>query len=310
MEWFPFIFTFNRLTPFPLFKYFAKLFPINYTYLFPMPKSKKVSPTKTAPVKEDKKSVLNMSFLEKIKDIKLPKNLEQYTPAFRIAGLVIIIIASFALIDLAVQYLNNDYSVAVVNGVRISKNKWHDRLEKSYGSSIATQLIEDQIIRSEAKEAKISVTEDEIQKEVDRIIESIGGEEMFNSALEANNITLNELKDQIETDLLATKILSPTLEYTEDNVKDFFNQYSDVIFPNETAELEEGAKLDFEKYKEETEEVYVQQQVQTNLSSWLTDRKAEYKIQDNSTGKPKYGFLTITTNIVSNLLEKMGSKGE
>lgn len=273
-----------------------------------MPKSKKSTSKKTAPKKKIDLKKISID----PKKIKLPKvevkgNLK---PVLKIGGMVLLIIGSLALIDLAVQYLNNDYSVAVVNGTRISKNVWNDRLQKAYGSAVASQLIEDQIIKSEAKKADVSVSKEDIDKEVDRIVESIGGEELFNSALEANNITLAELKDQIEVDLLSTAILKPTLEYTEEDVKEFFNQYSDVIYPEETAELEEGAKLDFEKFKDDVEEVYVQQQVQTELNTWLGERRAEYKIQDNSTGKPKYGFLTITTNIVNNLLDRLQNNSE
>lgn len=276
-----------------------------------MPKTKKSSTKKTAPKKVEIKEI-SKKFSSTLKKVKLPKlkNTESMKPALKIVGMVALVIVSFSLIDLAVQYLNNDYSVAVVNGVRISKGKWHDMLEKSYGSAVATQLIEDQIIKAEAKKADVSVSEEEVTVEIDKIIESIGGQEMFESALVANNITLEELRDQIEIDLLSTKILSPSLEYTEDDVKEFFNQYSDVIFPNETAALEEGAKLDFETYKDQVEETYIQQQVQTKRTTWLTEKKAEYKIQDNSTGKPKYGFLTITTNIVNNILEKVSKSEE
>lgn len=261
-----------------------------------MPKLKKEETKKTAPQKEEKKKF----DLKKIK-MNIP---EKFKPVVKILGLVVVIIASLALIDLVVQYINNDFSVAVVNGTRISQTKWHNRLEKSYGSTIATQLIEEEIVKKEAKKENVVVDKEEIDKEIDAIIESIGGQETFDAALVANNITLEELKDQIEVDLLVKKILSPSIEYTEQDVMDFFNQYSDVIFPNETAALEEGEKLSFEEYKEETEDIYIQQQVQTKQATWLTEKKSEYKIQDNSTGKPKYGFLTITTNIVNNIFNK------
>ena len=55
-------------------------------------------------------------------------------------------------------------------------------------------------MRLEAKEEGVSVEQEEIDKEIDKIIESIGGEEMFNDALRANNITLKDLRDQIEID--------------------------------------------------------------------------------------------------------------
>lgn len=270
-----------------------------------MPKSKKSTKKKTAPQKEISKKL-------DIKKVKLPKveNMESLKPALKVIGIVLLIIVSLALIDLAVQYLNNDYSVAVVNGTRISKSKWHDRLETAYGSSVASQLIDDQIIENEAKKEDVSVSEEEIDQEVDRIVESIGGQEMFESALEANNITLEELRGQIEVDLLATAILAPDLEYTEEDVKDFFSQYSDVIFPEETGQLEEGELLNFEEYKEKTEEIFIQQEVQNRKATWLNEKRNEYTIQDNSMSKPKYGFLTITTNIVNNLLEGNATQEE
>lgn len=231
-----------------------------------------------------------------------------WEPVLKILGLVIIIVSVFTLIDLGVQYLNNDYSVAVVDGLRISKSQWHKRLESSYGSTIAQQLIDEAIIKKEAKKEAITVSKEEIQSDLDEIISSIGGAEAYKAALTANNITEEELKDQIQLDMLITKILTPTLEYTEDDVKEFFNQYSDVIFPEETEALEDGEKLDYDELKDKTLEVYLQQQVQNQKSSWLTEKEAEYKIQDNSTNKPAYGFLTTTTNIINNLLDSLNKK--
>lgn len=273
--------------------------------------SKKTTPkkNKTKDIKTDPKKIVPKKV--DLKKVKLPKvkGLDSFQPALKVVGIVVLIIASLALIDLGVQYLNNDYSVAIVNGNRISKNLWHERLAAAYGPSVASQLIDEEIITMEANKAGVSVTEEAIDTEIDLIIESIGGEESFNNALVASNLSLKELRDQIEIDLLATELLAPDLEYTEEDVKAFFDQYSDVIFPEETAELEEGELLAFENYKERTEEVYVQQEVQNYKATWLAEKRGEYKIQDNSTGKPEYGFLTITTNIINNLLDNISGEG-
>lgn len=270
----------------------------------------------TAPKKETKKKESTSKKTEK-KDtsntkeksskkitFKVPESLK---PGLKIVGTVLLVIVALALVDLLVQYINNDYSVAVINGSRITRRQWHSRLESAYGAGVASQMIEEQIIRLEAKKAGVTVDQEEIDEEIEKIIESIGGQEMFDSALEANNITLNELRDQIEIDLLSTKILTPNLEYEEEDLIDFFNQYSDVIFPEETADLEEGERLDFETFREEVEEIFIQQEVQMTRGSWMAERQAEYSIQDNSTARPRYGFLTITTNIVNNLLEGLGN---
>ena len=259
--------------------------------------------TKSSTKKVEKKApAKKVRIVVKKPDFSQIKNID-FKPIGKTLGLILILVSAFALIDLAVQYLNNDYSVAVVDGKRISKSKWHQSLESKYGSSIAQQLIDEQIIRAEAKKAGISISKEEIDSQVSELETSLGGKEALDTALAANNMTLEQLREQVELNMLSTKILTPQIEYTEDDVKSFFNQYSDIIFPDETAALEKGEKLDFDKYKAQTEEVYIQQQVQSKLSSWLTEVEANYRIQDNSVSRPRYGFLTMTVNIINNLLE-------
>ena len=219
-------------------------------------------------------------------------------------------IVIFILVDLFVQYLNNGYSVAVVNGTRISMDKYHKRLESSYGATIAKQLIDEQLINLEAKKSDVKVTDEEIDKRLNSIIESVGGKEAYAQALLANNITEAELIDQIKLDELARKIIEPTLEYTEDDIKAFFEQYGSTIFPNESAALEEGEKLDYELYKDGVKDIFIQQKVENAKYTWLESLASEYKIQDNSTSKPKYGVLSATINIVKNLLKESNKNTE
>ena len=273
-----------------------------------MAKPKQKSPKKTTskqPVKEQTKDKVKPKTSKGFLKCPKIKISEKIKPAFRIVGTVVLVLTSLVLVDLLVQYINNDISVAMVNGHRISKAQWHKRLEQTSGSMVASQMIDEKIIKLEAKKAEISVSKEEIQKEMDEIIESIGGDDAFKAALLSANITEQELRDQIKTDLLTKEILIPTFEYDDEDLISFFDSYSDVIFPEETAELEEGEKLDFEQYREKTEEVYIEQEVQMRRAGWMAEKKEEYNIQDNSVAKPKYGFLSITFNMVSNLIEKV-----
>ncbi len=210
----------------------------------------------------------------------------------------------FIMVDLFVQYLNNGYSIAVIDGSRISKARYHQELEAMYGPTIASQLIDEKLINLEAKKADITATDEEINTQLQEIIDSIGGQEAYEAALQSNNITEDQLKDDIRLDIISRGILEPTLEYTDDDVKAFFEQYSSAMFPNETAQLEEGEKLDFELYKEEVETYYIRQQVENTKYTWLESLKEEYKIQDNSVSKPKYGILSATINIVKNIFNE------
>lgn len=248
---------------------------------------KKVSGNKAPEKKVTKKFVINKPNL----------NSPVYKQILKVLGIVVAIIGVITLLDLGVQYLNNDYSVAVVDGQRISKAKWHKTLENAYGASIAETLINDSIIEKEAKKMDIKVTDEEIQKKLDTLIEKIGGQEVYEAALRTNNITEKELREQLRNQALYTAVIGPEVKYTDENLKEFFNQYSSIMFPTETEALKEGEQLDYEKYKKETTEQYIMSQVQSLQSDWLATKKAEYKIQNNSTEKPKYGFLTVLRSI-------------
>jgi hypothetical protein len=224
--------------------------------------------------------------------------------------MVLIIFVFFIAIDYGVQYLNNDFSVAVVNGERITEREYYYRLDQAYGNAIVSQLIDEKLIRQEAEVQGVTVTEEEIQADLDEITEQVGGQEQLDLSLEVYNLTMDDLRRQIELDILSTKMLEPTLEYSEEDIMAFFEDYSDAIFPEEAGELEEGELLDYETYKDETKEVFIQQEISSAQEPWLQELKVEAKIQDNVTEDPSYKFLGATRNIITNLLQDAESNEE
>lgn len=221
--------------------------------------------------------------------------------------IVLLVLLFFVAVDFGVQYLNNDYSAAVVNGNRITDREYYDRLDQSYGSSVVSQLIEEELIRQEAQKQDVTATEEEIQKDLQEVTEQVGGEEQLNLSLEAYNLSIEDLKKQIELDILKRKILEPTIDYTDEDVMAFFEDYSELMFPEEAENLEEGELLDYESHKEETLNYFLQQEIETASSTWLTELKEQASIQDNVTGKPAYRLLGATRNIISNIWDKVNS---
>lgn len=220
---------------------------------------------------------------------------------------VLLILVIFVVIDFGVQYLNNDYSAAVVNGQRITEREYFYRLDQAYGNAIVSQLIEEELVKQEAEKEGVTATEEEIDGQLAEITEQVGGEEQLNLSLEAYNLTIEDLRRQIELDVLIKKMLEPTLEYTEEDVKAFFEEYSEAIFPEEAAELEEGELLDYETYKDKTLDVFIQQEISTAQGPWLAELKADAKIQNNVLEDPEYKFLGATRNIINNIWDDINS---
>lgn len=271
----------------------------------------KIKIKKAAPVKKTEKKV---SKAVKVPTVKIKKpNVKFQKPnvktissskGFKTFLTVLGAVAVFILVDLFVQYLNNGYSVAVVEGSRIQRSDYIKALESGYGATVVDQLIDEKIIKMEAEKAGVEATDEEINAQLNIIIESVGGEDGYQTVLAQNNINEEDLKNQIKLNILANKVLGPTFEYTEDDLKTFFNQYSSQLFPIETEALEEGEKLDYEQYKDQVKQRYIEQKVYENESAWLSDLRNSYKIQNNVTNKPKYGVLSATINIVRNLFNE------
>jgi len=274
----------------------------------------KIKIKKAAPVKEIGKKVSKVVKVPtpkikkpkiKIQKIDVKKILS--SKGFKTFLIILGAVAIFILIDLFIQYLNNGYSVAVIEGKRVPRREYIKALETNYGATVVDQLIDEEIIKIEAEKAGFKATDDEVNTQLNSIIESVGGEDAYKAVLEQNNISEEDLKNQISLNILVNKVLGPTLKYTEDDLKSFFNQYSSQLFPTETEALEEGEKLDYEQYKDQVKQRYIEQKVYENESSWLSDLRSKYKIQNNVTNKPKYGILSATINIVKNLFNEVNT---
>jgi foldase protein PrsA len=123
--------------------------------------------------------------------------------------------------------LKKDEAVAKFNGEAISKDDLYNKMVELYGPATVNQLIADKIVASEAKKQKITITDSEMNKEVDVFKESYGNEEAFNQALLSNNTTLEMLKTEIKNYLMMRKLIEPEIKITEEEMKTYFEENKD-----------------------------------------------------------------------------------
>jgi len=69
------------------------------------------------------------------------------------------------------------------------------------------------------KENEVVIDKEKIDEAYNDIEERIGGKDALEEALVLNNITADELKSQLENELILKAIVEPTLEYTEEDLK-------------------------------------------------------------------------------------------
>lgn len=250
-------------------------------------KRKKVLPGTPNATKKDFRKTVKTAF----------KNFKERKFLFNLVVWTFVFLVSLVIVDYSVQYLNFHASVAVVNGERIYKSEFYDKLEESYGQTIAGQLIDEVLIYQEASKNNIVIDDADIEKEIKSLEENYGGKEILDGELENRGITRDELKTQIETTLIVQEILGKEIEITEEEKLEFFDQYKDVL-------LTDNDDPTYEEAEDEVEEVLLEQKIGQKVQPWLTEIRDAANIQNNIDKPKDYEFLRITKAFIYDVIER------
>lgn len=153
-------------------------------------------------------------------------------------------------IFLLMSFNQND-KVASVNGKEISKDELYAQMLKTSGGETLDLMISNEIIHQEAEKEDISVTDEEVAAEIAVYEEQYGGAEELESALAASGMTVEALKEEIQTYVKIEKLIGPGIEITEEQIQTYFDENKDSFGQSEQVE----ASHILTATKEEAEEV-------------------------------------------------------
>lgn len=119
--------------------------------------------------------------------------------------------------------------VAKVNNESITKDELYDAMVKQYGVESLEALISDKIVKLEVEKQKIKVSDEEIESQINEIKEYYGGEEAFNQAISYYGITLDDIKNDMRTNIEIKKLLEPSITISEEDIASFFEQNKTML---------------------------------------------------------------------------------
>ncbi|MFD2444410.1 peptidylprolyl isomerase [Bacillus sp. CGMCC 1.16607] len=123
--------------------------------------------------------------------------------------------------------------VAKIGNESISKDELYTTLVEQYGADTLESLISKKVTQLEAKKQKVTISEKETDAEFQALIDSTGGEESFNLALEQNGVSKASMKQQIVDYLMTKKLLEPRIKITEDEMKTYFEENKETYAQKE-----------------------------------------------------------------------------
>ena len=136
---------------------------------------------------------------------------------------VIAVVAALAVVAIVWVVVTNATAVAIVNGQRITRRAFVNRLEQVTGEQVLSDLINEQLIGQAAKKAKVTVTSAEVEAEMEKLREQIGPS--FDSVLAQYGMTVEDLRKNMELNLLVFKVSTKDVTVSEDALMSFFEEH-------------------------------------------------------------------------------------
>lgn len=112
--------------------------------------------------------------------------------------------------------------VATVNGVEISKNDLYESMVETGGENAVENMITEELLRQEAEKAGIVVTDADVDAEWAKLEKQYGSKEQLLMLASQSGYTEEALRKQMYHQIELRKILGPTIEVTDDKVKEYY----------------------------------------------------------------------------------------
>ncbi|WP_027955078.1 peptidylprolyl isomerase [Halobacillus kuroshimensis] len=165
-------------------------------------------------------------------------------------------------------------SVASVNGEDIEKEELYDTLVEQYGQETLDTLITNKIVELETEDNDITVSQEAVEEELDVYYDQYGGEEAFQSTLEASGMTIADVEKDIEDYLAVDLLLAERISITNEEKETYFEENKESYNVPEQV----SARHILTETEEEAEEVLTK----LEDDEAFEDLVAEYSIDDTT----------------------------
>ncbi|MDZ4131713.1 MAG: SurA N-terminal domain-containing protein, partial [Dethiobacteria bacterium] len=165
----------------------------------------------------------------KAETISISERMKGLNSQLLLAVIAVLLVAVIVLGIMMIQQPSqaSNQVVATVNGEEILQDELFEALYAQGGKDALDQLITRRLILQESEQAGITVSDEDLDAEVDSIIlESFqGSEEAFLSALEYYGISEESFREDAKLNLLVRQLALEQISTTDEDVRAYFEEH-------------------------------------------------------------------------------------
>ncbi|HYE22520.1 MAG TPA: SurA N-terminal domain-containing protein [Verrucomicrobiae bacterium] len=160
------------------------------------------------------------------------------------------------------------FIAATIDGKPISRLSVIRELEKQSGKQALEALINERLINNEAKVKGITVTNEELRQEAEKINKQFSDQgSSLDAQLTANNLSREDFDKQITLQKKAEKLLADKIAVTDDEVQKYITDNSITIPEGQDAE-----------YRNQVRDQIKSQKFSQQIATWLSDLRSKAKV--------------------------------
>lgn len=158
--------------------------------------------------------------------------------------------------------------VAIVDNRPIFRFELNQRLTSSvFGKETLENMIVEQLIVQESRKRGINITEEDLNKEIDKISKNLGEGVKIEDALKFQGISLPEFKRQLSIRVQLNRILEKEISVSSEEIDKYMKDNAKTLIATIEAERRNEAN---EKIKE--------QKISEKVQTWVNDLLSKAKI--------------------------------
>jgi len=180
-------------------------------------KEKTSKPKKSAAKKTNSKPLINLGSIQKKLKLRYEKSKLLYSTAL-IAILIFVVLASLF------WFNKNLFLAGTINGKVVTSLEFYSKLAKAHGDETFDSIVREALIKQEAKNKGVTISESDVDKKIEELEKQFGGKEGLDQALTQNNTNLEDLKQQINIQLIVEKLLEDKLKVSEKEVDQYIKE--------------------------------------------------------------------------------------